>query len=98
VTECNSRDIPAADDYLNEMRSDTWYYAGEHDIFPEEFIKFLAMDRELRSLFLEVHGDLLTADYWRKIQVMHKSGEVSVVVPYFRPALPTKQLQNLKSA
>lgn len=98
VTDCNFRDIPESDDYLDEMRSDTWYYVGEHDIFPEEFIKFLAMDRELRSLFLEVHGDLLTADYWRKIQAMHKAGEVSVVVPYFRPALPTKQLQNMKTA
>ena len=41
--------------------------------------------------------DLLIADYWRKIQAMHKAGEVSVVVPYFRPALPQKQIQNVKT-
>jgi len=98
VTECHFRDIPEADDYIDELRSDTWYYVGEHDIFPEEFIKFLSMNRELQSLFLEVHGDLLTADYWRDIQAMHRAGEVSVVVPYFRPALPPKQLQKLKTA
>ena len=96
----NSRDIPEADDYIDELRSDAWYYVGEHDIFPEEFINFLSMDKELQSLFLEVHGDLLTAEYWRNIQAMHRTGEVSVVVPYFRPALPQKQLSQsmIKSA
>ncbi len=98
VTECNFRDIPEAEDDIDELRSDTWYYVGEHDIFPEEFIKFLSMDLELRSLFLEVHGDLLTADYWRNIQAKHRAGEVSVVVPYFRPALPQKQIQSMKTA
>jgi isocitrate dehydrogenase kinase/phosphatase len=98
VTECNFRDIPEAEDEIDELRSDTWYYVGEHDIFPEEFIKFLSMDRELQSLFLEVHGDLLTAEYWRNIRAKHRAGEVSVVVPYFRPALPPKQLEKLKTA
>jgi isocitrate dehydrogenase kinase/phosphatase len=97
VTEGNFRDIPEADDYIDELRSDTWYYVGVHDIFPEEFIKFLSMDKELQSLFLQVHGDLLTADYWRKIQAMHRAGEVSVVVPYFRPSLLQKQIQNVKT-
>ncbi len=96
VTDCNFRDIPEADDYIDEMRSDTWYYVGEHDIFPQEFIKFLSMNEELRGLFLQVHGDLLTAEYWRSIKTRHQSGEVSVVVPYFRPALPDKSAEKSK--
>ena len=89
VTDCNFRDIPEAEDDIDDMRADTWYYVAENDIFPQEFIKFLSMDRELQSLFLEVHGDLLTADYWRGIKSRHQAGEVSVVIPYFRPTLPT---------
>jgi len=91
VSECNFRDIPEANDVIDEMRSDTWYYVGENDIFPQEFIKFLAMDEELRALFLEVHGDLLTPDYWRAIKSKHEEGKISVVVPYDRPGLPQAQ-------
>ena len=88
ITECNFRDIPQANDDIDEMRSESWYFVGEHDMFPEEFIKFLSMDKELRSLFLVVHGELLTAEYWREIQMMHRSGKVSLVVPYDRPKIP----------
>ena len=98
ITECNFRDIPEADNEMDEMRSDTWYYVGEHDMFPEEFIKFLSMDKDLRALFLEVHGDLLTADYWRDIKAKHLAGEVSVVVPYFRPTLPPNRIQKQETA
>lgn len=90
VTECNFRDMPEAENDLDELRPGAWFYVGQHDIFPQEFIKFLAIDEELRSVFLEVHGDLLTADYWRGIKSRHLAGEVSVVVPYFRPTLPAK--------
>jgi isocitrate dehydrogenase kinase/phosphatase len=98
ITECNFRDIPQTDDIADELRSDTWYYVGKNDMFPEEFIKFLSMNRELRSLFLEVHGDLISADYWRNIKNKHLSGEVSVVVPYFRSPLPQTRIQTQESA
>ena len=98
ITDCNFRDIPEARDDLDEMRSDTWYFVGENDIFPEEFIKFLSMDRELREIFLKVHGDLLTANYWREIKQRHLQGKVSVVVPYFRSPHPDKSMQRLKTA
>ncbi|MGH8120790.1 MAG: isocitrate dehydrogenase kinase/phosphatase-domain containing protein, partial [Gammaproteobacteria bacterium] len=98
ITECNFRDMPEPEDDIDELRQDTWYYVGEHDIFPQEFINFLGIDQELRSVFLEVHGDLLTADYWRMIKARHLAGEVSVVVPYFRPTLPSKQLKAVETA
>ena len=90
VTECNFREIPQARDDMDDMRSDIWYHVNPDDIFPEEFIKFLAMDRELRELFIEVHGDLLTAKFWREMKEKHQAGEVSLVVPYFRPVIPAK--------
>jgi isocitrate dehydrogenase kinase/phosphatase len=94
ITECNFRDIPQASDEIDELRSESWYYVGVHDMFPEEFIKFLSMDKELRSLFLVVHGELLTAEYWRGIKSLHESGKISLVVPYTRPRLPPKKQVN----
>jgi len=88
ITACNFRDIPNANNDVDELRSEAWYYVGPNDMFPEEFIKFLSMDKELRSLFLVVHGELLTAEYWREIKSLHQSGKVSLVVPYDRPILP----------
>ena len=88
ITECNFREIPEAKDDIDELRSESWYYVGEHDMFPEEFIKFLSMNNELRSLFLVVHGELSTAEYWRTIKSRHESGKVSLVIPYSRPKMP----------
>lgn len=94
ITECNFRDIPESDDILDDMREDIWYYVGKNDIFPEEFIKFLSMDNELRSLFLATYPELLTADYWRDIQEKHRSGELSLVVPYLTPVLTSTMVKN----
>ncbi len=88
ITECNFRDFPKAVDDLDELRPEPWYYVGPHDIFPQEFIRFLALDNELKSLFLKVHGDLLHADFWCDVKAGHLAGEVSAVVPYYRPPLP----------
>ncbi len=82
VTDCNFRDIPEASDFEDEMLADTWYFVGENDIFPEEFIRFLSMNEQLKVEFLKYHKDLLTAEYWRKIQQQHTKGNVSLVVPY----------------
>jgi isocitrate dehydrogenase kinase/phosphatase len=46
------------------------------------------MSEELKSLFLQVHSDLLTPDFWREIQRQHESDEVPEVIPYFRPTMP----------
>ena len=92
ITACNFRDIPQANDDIDELRSESWYYVAPNDMFPEEFIKFLSMDKELRSIFLVVHGELLTAEYWREIKSLHQSGKVSLVVPYDRPRLPHSSL------
>ena len=91
VTECNFRDIPEASDFEDEMLAETWYYVGAHDIFPEEFIKFLSMNDQLKTEFMKYHQDLLTSDYWREVQRQHNKGEVSLVVPY------TSAISNLKT-
>jgi isocitrate dehydrogenase kinase/phosphatase len=90
VTDCNFRDVPEASDYEDEMLADTWYFVAENDIFPEEFIRFLSMNDELKAEFMKYHRDLLTAEYWRKVQQQHRKGNVSLVVPYTSTTLTPK--------
>lgn len=82
VSECNFRDIPKSRDHIDELRSEPWYYVGENDIFPEEFMKFLSMNNVLRRFFLSKHSELFTAAYWRQIQSLHKSGQMPPVIAY----------------
>lgn len=84
VTECRFRDLPQARSYEDEMRADAWFYVGDDDVFPEQFINFLGLDEESKKIFIEYHHDLLTADYWRNIQARLNAGEMLEVVPYFR--------------
>ncbi len=84
VTECQFRELPAADNLDDEMSAENWFYVGPRDIFPEEFIRFLAIDARLRAAFLEQHGDLLTAEYWRDIKRLHLSNSAPEVAPYYR--------------
>ena len=84
VTDCRFRELPEPDDDLDLRDPGAVRYIGPHDIFPEEFIKFLAMEPELRSTFLRVHGDLLSASYWRDVKNRRLDGEITHVVPYRR--------------
>jgi isocitrate dehydrogenase kinase/phosphatase len=82
VTDCRFRELPDAEFDEDEMRPQPWFYVDRHDIFPAEFIRFLAMDEELKAAFLAAHGDLLGPDFWRDIQAQHLSAKVPEVVPY----------------
>ena len=91
LTDCNFRDVPEPSFDEDEMRPESWFYVDDSDIFPAEFIKFLSMDKALKELFIDVHGDLLTAEYWRTIKKQHLNEEVLEVVPYYRPPLPSQR-------
>lgn len=84
VTDCRFRDLPPAAHDEDELRPQPWFYVDRRDVFPAEFIRFLAMDEDLKTIFLAAHGDLLTADYWRDIQQQHLSAKMPEVVPYAR--------------
>lgn len=98
VTDCNFRDIPKPRDEDDELRADAWFYVAEHDIFPEQFMSFLAMGAEYKTLFLEAHGELLTAEYWRNIKSLHQADEIPEVLPYYRPALPVGRVTRVSGA
>jgi isocitrate dehydrogenase kinase/phosphatase len=82
VTDCNFRDLPQATHEEDEMRGEAWFYVADNDVFPETFISFLGFDERLKELFLRVHGEILTASFWRQVQARHKGGELMEVLPY----------------
>ncbi len=91
VSECRFRALPQPQDDEDRLRpAGSWSYINDKDVFPEEFLKFLAMGAELRELFVKAHGELLTAEYWRSIKERHQAGEVSLVIPYYRAPSPAK--------
>ena len=59
-----------------------WFHVSEGDIFPEEFLTFLGLTGELRGLFAQVHGDLLTPEFWLEMQAEHRAGHLPDIWPY----------------
>jgi isocitrate dehydrogenase kinase/phosphatase len=81
VTDCAFRDLPgsALDGGGGEEPS---FYVGPRDVFPEELLPFLGFQGRLRDVFLQAHGELLTARWWRGIQERLRAGEIADVFPY----------------
>jgi isocitrate dehydrogenase kinase/phosphatase len=81
VTDCNFRDIPQGSDE-DEWSGEPTFYVGENDVFPEEFLRFLGLPERLKGAFLAAHGEILTADFWRRMQARHRAGEIVDIFPY----------------
>ncbi len=90
LTECNFRSIPAARHDEDEYAAEPWFSVGEHDIFPEEFRAFLSLPGPAGAAFLAAHGDLLTVEFWRRMQELARRGEVVDIFPY-RPSRRLRQ-------
>jgi isocitrate dehydrogenase kinase/phosphatase len=68
MNQCCFRELPAARSDDQELSSEPWFYVADNDVFPEQFEHFLGMSDGLKALFMEHHGDLLSAAYWRGVQ------------------------------
>lgn len=82
VTECVFRDLPTARTHGEETAAEPWFFVGDQDVFPEEFIHFLGLPKPLRERFCGRHAEVLTAEFWRALQARHAAGEVLDVFPY----------------
>ncbi len=82
VTDCRFREIPQAANDDDEMRGEAWFYVAENDVFPETFINFLAFSDAQREVFCGAHGEILTADFWRRIQQRVSASELMEELPY----------------
>jgi isocitrate dehydrogenase kinase/phosphatase len=82
ITDCNFRDIPEARNEEDEMSAEPWYHVGKHDVFPEQFGRFLLGNAKIRHYFMRHHADLLTRAYWQARKERIQAGYVEDVFPY----------------
>src|SRR5262249_45359509 len=82
LTQCRFRTLPSARDPDDETRGEPWFNVEAADVFPEQFTTFLFPPGPQRQLFLELHGDLTTAAYWRGQQERHQAGDEEHVFAY----------------
>ncbi len=85
LTDCNFRPLPAPRHDEDEYSAEPWFSVGERDVFPEEFRSFLTLPGKLGEVFSQAHADLLTVEYWQRMQRMAQQGEVVDIFPY-KPA------------
>ncbi|GMQ76592.1 MAG: bifunctional isocitrate dehydrogenase kinase/phosphatase [Gammaproteobacteria bacterium] len=84
MNQCRFRELPVARSDEQELASETWFYVADNDVFPEQFEHFLGMSAGLKALFVEHHGDLLGAAYWRGVQERLRASEAPPFSPYAR--------------
>jgi isocitrate dehydrogenase kinase/phosphatase len=82
ITDCNFRVIPEPRNEEDEMSAEPWYFIGKHDVFPEQFGRFLLGNAKIRTYFLKHHADLLTQAYWQARKQRIADGYVDDVFPY----------------
>jgi len=68
LTDCVFRDLPQPRFEEEETSAEPWFHCGPHDVFPEQWLPFLAIPAALREVFLQHHSELLTAAWWRSQQ------------------------------
>jgi isocitrate dehydrogenase kinase/phosphatase len=82
ITDCNFRDIPEARTEEEEMSAEPWYHVGKHDVFPEQFGRFLLGNAKIRKYFMQHHADLFTREFWQRRKERIEAGIVEDVFPY----------------
>jgi isocitrate dehydrogenase kinase/phosphatase len=82
LSDCRFRNMPRARDDIDIYSDETWFHVAENDIFPEEFRRFMALNRDNLAVLEDVHGELFDAGWWQGIQERIASGEALDVPPY----------------
>jgi len=75
VSECRFRELP------EDEQADA-FYVGPHDVFPEQFPRFLGLSAVLRDALLAAHGEIFTMRWWRDLQAALAAGQRFDVAPY----------------
>ena len=82
LTDCHFRPLPVAATLDDELAAEPWFYVGDRDIFPEEFLPFLGLAPAERGVFLAAHADLLKPAFWQAMQGAQHAGRVVDIFPY----------------
>jgi len=89
LLELDFRSVPVARTWEDEMSAQPYYPVGENDVFPEEWRPFVVPRNPtaVRDAFEDAHADLLSPEFWRRMQEDLVAGRVRVNLPY-RPRHP----------
>ena len=98
ITDCNFRNIPEPRNEEEEMSAEPWYSIGKHDVFPEQFGRFLLGNAKIRKYFLQHHADLLTRDFWQMRKERIVAGHIEDVFPYPQQIRFCNQTENTNPA
>ena len=72
------RSLPKSDDpYAIDTLS-----VGPTDVFPEQFEHFIVGKKRLKQELKALHGEIMTAEYWRDMQAQSLKGDVPEFIPY----------------
>jgi isocitrate dehydrogenase kinase/phosphatase len=82
LTDCSFRDLPQPRSYEEELAAEPWFTVHDNDMFPEEFLYFLAFPKRAREVLLDRHGDLFRPEFWRAIQQRLRAGELPEIFAY----------------
>ncbi len=82
ITDCNFREIPAAQNYDDEISDTPWFSIGHHDVFPESFGPFFFARADDLALFKKNHAELLTAKWWADMKKSILAGKQMDIFPY----------------
>jgi isocitrate dehydrogenase kinase/phosphatase len=82
LTSVTFRDIPEAERPEDEMSAEPWFAVGAHDVFPEEFARFLGIPEKLRRYLTETYPEIFTASWWRSMQERVRTGKIREFAPY----------------
>ena len=84
LSDINFRVLPAARHDADEMLDQPWFPVGRNDVFPEEFATFLRYPPIVGEVFAKYHPELVTLEYWKRMQHRQQLGEVPEFFPYHR--------------
>jgi len=82
VTECKFRRIPEARHEEDELAHEAWFHVGEHDVFPEQFPRFLGLDAAQRERLLAEHGEVFEVEWWQRTRADLLAGAWADIPPY----------------
>lgn len=78
MSERHFRSLPKTDDpYALDTLS-----IGPTDVFPEQFEHFIVGKKVFKEILKELHGELMTTEYWLETQRIAKQGIIQNFTPY----------------
>ncbi|MEX1221336.1 MAG: bifunctional isocitrate dehydrogenase kinase/phosphatase [Idiomarina sp.] len=82
LTDMNFREIPVADNPVDQLSAEPWYAIAPNDVFPEQLATFALPKQPWRDILLSEHPELIQAKFWREQQKNIRNGVVTDVFPY----------------